>query len=87
MGSDCPKGGHRASLNHSPFFPAMSAGEDDSADTFGQIGTTTLSKYAKKLEKDEITETWLKDKFGERNKDMVAIFDFLLKLNWGPLDR
>ena len=65
----------------------MSAGAGDSADTFGQIGCTTLSKYAKKLEKNQITEAELKDKFGERNKDMVAIFDFLLKLNWGPLDR
>ena len=65
----------------------MSAGEDDSADTFGQIGTTTLSKYAKKLENEEITEAELKDKFGERNKDMVAIFDFLLELSWDPLDR
>ena len=53
----------------------------------GQLGCTTLSKYAKKLEKDEVTETWLKDTFGERNKDMVAIFDFLLELSWDPLDR
>ena len=65
----------------------MSAGAGDSADTFGQIGCTTLSKYAKKLENHELTGTWLKDKFGERNKDMVATFDFFVKLNWGPLDR
>ena len=95
-------GGAQSLTEPQPVFPAMSGGEDEESyrdprwaaqpdipdQDHGEIGSTTLGKYAKRLEEHQVTPMWLKNKFGKHNRDMVAILDFLfIKLNWDPLGR